>query len=376
MSAIGMRRSAGTVIGLIAALTLTVGGCSSSASPSASPSHTQSTSPKVLKAAMLLDAAAKDGGWDQVAENGFLQAAASFGSKVHTTTEQSVPFSSTAAQIVERLIGQGYTLFFADSSGYEHYLAPIAAAHPNIRIEEVQGAVTSSNYGMYETNIPESTYIAGMMLAGASKNGFIGMVAGFPFPAYYNIINGVEMGAKAVNPKATERVIYVSSFFDPTKEASAANALISDGATAIVGSTNDPSVCQTAAAKGVPCMNEDLLQSYGPKTYLGSFFMNTGWAVKRVISDVLSGQSPPRFLFGDANIGAVSWSFGSAYKNLVSPKVQAMISSTIAQMKAGKFHVFQGPLKDSAGHMRVPAGKYLNENQFVGQTWYVQGVST
>jgi basic membrane lipoprotein Med (substrate-binding protein (PBP1-ABC) superfamily) len=228
---------------------------------------------------------------------------------------------------------------------------------------------------MYEPDQAEAFYLAGMMLAGASKNGYIGMVAGFPFPAYYNIINGTEMGAKAVNPKATEHVIYVSSFFDPTKEASATSALISAGATAIVGSTNDPSVCETAAAAGVACMNEDLLESYGKSTYLGSTFMYTGWAIINVINAVLNHQTVTRYLYGNETVGAIGVSYGPAYKTRVSAAVQAKIQAKITAMKTGAFHDYQGPIRDNTGKLRVPAGKYLTQAQDAGQNWYVQGVS-
>jgi len=356
---------------LIASLALVgvmVGAGVSAASPKSAAAS------KPLKVGLLLDAATKDGGWDQVAYNGMVTAQAQFGSKMTFQTEQNVPFSSQAAAIVNRLIGQGYTLFFADSSGYENYLAPIAKAHPNVRIEEVQGAVTASNYGMYEADQYQAFYLAGEMLAGASKNGYIGMVAGFPFPAYYNIINGTEMGAKAVNPKATEHVIYVSSFFDPTKEASATQALITAGATAIVGSTNDPSVCQTAATAGIPCMNEDLLQSYGKSTYLGSAFMNSGWAFINVINAVLTHKPVTRYLYGNGSVQAIGVSFGPAYTSKVPASVRAKVTATMAQMRSGMFHDYVGPVRDNKGTLRVPGGKWLSQAQTAGQNWYVQGV--
>ena len=346
----------------------------SGTSAAASTKHSATHATRPLKVALLLDGVTHDGGWDQIAYNGMVQAKRKFGSRISWTVEESVPFSTTASEIVDRLIGQGYTLFFADSSGYENYLAPVAKAHPGVRIEELQGAVTASNYGMYEADQYEAFYLAGMMLAAASKNGYIGMVAGFPFPAYYNIINGTEMGARAVNPKATEHVVYVSSFYDPTKEASATTALISAGATAMIGSTNDPSVCDTAAAAGVPCMNEDLVASYGKKTYLGSAFMYSRFAYVSVINAMLTHRPVIRFLYGNGTVGAIGVSYGPAYKSRVSAKVRGEISAVLAKMKAGTFHDYQGPVRDNKGKLRVPAGKFLTQAQDAGQNWYVQGV--
>jgi len=369
-----VNRAIKTRLLLVLMACLSLGSVVISAGASAAATKTPKAS-SPLKVALLLDAATKDGGWDQVAYNGMVQAQAQFGSKMTYTVEQNVPFSTQAATIVDRLIGQGYTLFFADSSGYEDYLAPVAKAHPTVRLEELQGAVTASNYGMYEADQAEAFYLAGEMLAGASKNGYIGMVAGFPFPAYFNIINGTEMGAKAVNPKATEHVIYVSSFFDPTKEASATQALISDGATAIIGSTNDPSVCETAAAANVPCMNEDLLQSYGKSTYLGSAYMYSGFAYISVIGAVLDHTTVTRYLYGNDTVGAIGVSFGPAYATRDSATVRALVNMTLTKMKAGTFHDYAGPIYDNKGKLRVPAGKFLTQAQDADQNWYVQGVS-
>ena len=149
---------------LVASLAL-VGVMVTAGTSAASTKAHKASSP--LKVALLLDAATRDGGWDQVAYNGMVDAEEMYGSKISVVVEQNVPFSSQAGAIVQRLIGQGYTLFFADRSGYENYLAPVAKANPNVRIEEDQGAVTATNYGMYEPDQYQAFYLAGEMLAGA-----------------------------------------------------------------------------------------------------------------------------------------------------------------------------------------------------------------
>jgi simple sugar transport system substrate-binding protein len=373
------RRTTGRALSVLIALTALIGISASTVASGAAPNNknflASSSANKPLKVALLLDGVAKDGGWDQVAVNDFAQVKAKFGSKIETTIEQSVPFSSAAGQIVDRLIGQGYTVFFATSGGYEDYLAPVAKAHPNIQIEQVQGPYTSRNYGLYQADYVEASYLGGMMMAGASKTTpDIGFIGAFAFPAYLNGINAVELGAKAVNPGATEHYIYVSSFYDPTKEASATQALIAAGATAVVGMTDDPSVCETAASKGIPCMNEDLLQSYGSKTYLGSVMFYNAWAFEEVINDELGHVPVPRALYGNGTIRANGVTFGPAYSLLVSAKVRGQISSTVKAMANGTFHDYAGPVRDTTGKLRVAAGKYLTTAQWIAMSWYVQGV--
>ncbi|MGH8445621.1 MAG: BMP family ABC transporter substrate-binding protein, partial [Solimonas sp.] len=38
------------------------------------------------------------------------------------------------------------------------------------------------------------------------------------------------------------------------------------------------------------------------------------------------------------------------------------------------FHVFQGPLKDQSGAIKVAAGSALTPEQLMSLSWYVQGV--
>jgi len=367
-----MKKEHVKLVGVLVASLALVGAMVIAGTAAASTKAHSSGSP--LKVALLLDGSAKDGTWNQVAAEGMVAAKQKFGNKISYTVEQNVPFSTVAATIVDRLIGQGYTLFFVDSSGWENYLAPVAKAHPNIRIEECQGAVTTKNYGMYEDDIYELFYLVGEVLAGASKNGYIGQVAGYPFPAYKTQINATEMGARAVNPKATDHVIYVSSFFNATAEASATKALIAAGATAMLGGNNDPAVCETAAAAGIPCMNEDLLASYGKSTYLGSAIMYSAWAFEAVISDVLAHKSVATHLYGNDTVGSIGVTHYAAYTARDSKAVQAKVTATTAQMKSGKFHDYAGPVYSNTGKLLVPAGKWLTEAQWVGQTWYVRGV--
>jgi basic membrane lipoprotein Med (substrate-binding protein (PBP1-ABC) superfamily) len=364
-----VKRSAGVLVASLVLVGVMVTAGTSAAAPKAV------LAAKPLKVALLFDAAAKDGAFDQQAYNGMLAAHTLIGNKFTFTIEQNVPFSTEATAIVDHLIGQGYTLFFVDSAGYDDYLDPVAKAHPNVRIEEYSAAVTAANYGGYEPDEYEAFYLAGEMLAGASTNGKIGMVGAFPYPSYLNLINGVEMGAKAVNPKATEHVIYISSFFDPTKEVSATQALIGAGVTAIVSSTADPSVCQAAAGAGIPCVGDDLIQSYGKSTYLGTAVLNSEWAFVNVISAVFANKPVTRFLYGNGTVNANGVTFGPAYKSRVPAAVRAKITATQAQMKSGAFRDYAGPVRDNKGALRLPAGRWLTQAEQAGQSWYVQGVT-
>ncbi len=62
--------------------------------------------------------------------------------------------------------------------------------------------------------------------------------------------------------------------------------------------------------------------------------------------------------------------FGPAVPQAVQDKVK----QTLADLNSGKIVVFQGPLTDQNGVVKVPAGKTLSENDMSSLDWFVPGV--
>jgi basic membrane protein A and related proteins len=61
--------------------------------------------------------------------------------------------------------------------------------------------------------------------------------------------------------------------------------------------------------------------------------------------------------------------------NAEVPKdVAAMFEAKKAEILAGKFHPFTGPIKDTSGAIKVPAGKTLSEDELWTMKWYADGV--
>ena len=371
-------RLAVAAVALMAALFTVAqsGPASASVRAQAKPSLTAS-SHGPLKVALILDGSAHDGDYNQLGYTDFEAAIRQFGSRVEATVEQNIPEGPTVAPLVDGLIGSGYTLFFIHGTGYETYLKPVAQAHPQIRIEEFESAVTARNYGAYNIDIAQSAYLGGMMLAAASKTGHLGIVASFPFPGILTQINGVELGAKAIKPRATLHVLFVSSFYDPAKEGQAAQALISAGADGIVDIQNDPAACETAQRDHVPCVGQTLVNgpSYGPTTYLADFRFIWTPIYKQVLSDVLAKRSVPKSIFAGYPQGATGLGpFGRAYNRLVPAPIRAKIAAKAVALRAGKFHVYEGPLVDQQGQVKVRAGHRLTVSQILSLNWVVKGV--
>ena len=74
------------------------------------------------------------------------------------------------------------------------------------------------------------------------------------------------------------------------------------------------------------------------------------------------------------------WGMKEGIVKVVPPNAQvpkdlvALFEQKRADIVAGKFHPFSGPIKDTAGTVRVAAGKTLSEDELWTMKWYAEGV--
>ena len=99
-----------------------------------------------------------------------------------------------------------------------------------------------------------------------TKTNVLGYVASFPIPEVIRGINATILAARSVNPNAKVKVIWVSSWFDPGKEADAAKALIDQGADIIMQHTDSPAPLQVAQKRGKYAFGQASdMKAFGPK---------------------------------------------------------------------------------------------------------------
>jgi basic membrane protein A len=359
------------------ALLVGISACGSS-STSKTTASSSAAAKAPLKVAFIYYGPANDGGWDWRFDQGRQAVANAFGSKVSVTYKVSVPESPQAVPVLNQLVQQGYKLIIGTSFGFEPYIVKVAQANPDVKFEQWEAPTTAPNLSTYNIDLGQAWYIAGMAAGAASKTGKLGIVASFPYPDYYQQINAFELGAKVFKPNATTKVIYTSSYYDPGKEQSAAQALIDAGADVLGQATSSPNVGIRAQKDGVPWVTNELENgnSYGPTTFLVDARPTwPAYFVSRVRA-LLDGTWNPQHFFGTVQNGAVTIGpFGNAFKRLVSSADQAKIISTYQKMKQGTFSAWEGPIVDTSGQTRAPKGGVLTQKQIETMNWYVQGVT-
>ncbi len=308
------------IIALVLALSLIVvfAACSApQASPSTSESESASAEPESSEVASEepSDAAAvkigvilvhdENTGYDFAHIDGIKKAAAAVGfADDQIIWQYNVPEDETCYDKATDLVEQGCTYIFSDSYGHQSYMQQAASENEDITFISMTGDQAKmsglANFKNAFNDTYQSRYVsgvvAGMKLAelvadgkvgdkNMTKDGDIkiGYVGAYPYAEVVSGYTGFYLGVKSVVNNVVMDVTYTNSWYDPTKEAEAANSLVSSGAIIIsqhADSTGAPSACEALLNGGttVYCVgyNVDML-SVAPTSALTS--CQNDWSV-------------------------------------------------------------------------------------------------
>lgn len=313
-----------------------------------------------------------DAGWTFQHDTGRKEMEAAMGGKVVSKFVENVPEGADAERVIRELAQDGNQLIFTTSFGYMNPTLKVAKAFPKTKFEHATGYKTDANVGIYNARFYEGRYLAGMVAGKMTKSNVAGYVGAFPIPEVVMGINAFARGMKAVNPKAEVKVIWVNSWYDPGRERAAAETLVSQGADVLTHHTDSTAVVQAAEAKGVYAVayHSDM-SKYGPKAHLTAVTHQWGEYYKKAVSDAMAGTWKPGSVWGGIKEGMIKM---APFNPVVPKDVQDQVNKTAADIGAGKFHPFTGPMKDNEGKERLAAGKVITDADLSKMDYYVEGV--
>lgn len=300
---------------------------------------------------------------------------------VTVVEEENVPETVDVQKTMESMINlDGATLIFPTSFGYfDPHMLAMAAKYPNIQFRHCGGLWQADknpvNTGSYFGYIFQGQYLNGVTAGYATKSKKIGFVAAKPIPQVLQNINAFLLGARSVDPAITCQVIFTGEWSLAVKEAEATNALIDQGADVITCHVDSPKVVvETAAGRGAFVCGYHANQSpLAPAKYL----TGAEWAWGNVYSDFVkkaqAGGKLGNFVRGGLKDGFVKMSpLGPG----VSDESRKKFEATLAEMMAGKFSVFKGPIKDNKGNVVITADKSFAEDaiELESMAYLVEGV--
>ena len=312
-----------------------------------------------------------DHGWTYQHDHGRLAIEEALGDRVETVYVESVAEGPDAERAITRLARQGAGLIFTTSFGFMDPTIKVAGRFPDVKFEHATGYKRAPNVSTYSARFYEGRYVIGQIAARVSERGVAGYIASFPIPEVVRGINAFMLGAQSINPDFKVKVVWVSTWFDPGKEADAAKVLIGQGADIITQHTDSTAPLQIAAGEGVVGFGQasDMIK-FAPDSQLTAIIDN--WAPYYVARAraALDGTWESIDTWDGMGPGMVQM---APYTNLPDDVV-AMAKEAEARITSGEFHPFTGPIYRQDGTMAIGEGEVLDDGTLLGMNWYVKGV--
>jgi Uncharacterized ABC-type transport system, periplasmic component/surface lipoprotein len=276
---------------------------------------------------------------------------------------------------MEEAIEDGANIIFGTSWGYMDTMEELAKEYPKVLFAHCSGYKSNgTNFVNYFGRIYQARYLAGIAAGMKTKSNKIGFVAAMDIKnsEVTGGINAFAMGVESVNPNAKVYVKVTNTWYDPTLEQQAAEALLDAGCD-VIGQHADTTAPQLAAeAKGVwGCgYNSDMTKD-APKAHLTAPIWNWGAYYTSAVKSVIDGTWTGKNYYGGLAEGLVDVSPLSAN---CADGTQAAIDAAKKKMLDG-FKVFEGDLFDNQGKQVCKKGEALSDGDITGKmNWYYKNV--
>ncbi|MEM6895846.1 MAG: BMP family ABC transporter substrate-binding protein [Pseudomonadota bacterium] len=314
-----------------------------------------------------------DGGWTYEHHQGLLAVEEEFGDAVETIFVESVPEGADAERVMTQMALQGAELIFTTSFGYMDPTINVAANFPDVKFEHATGYKRADNVSTYSARFYEGRAVQGHIAGKMTETNQIGYIASFPIPEVIRGINAAYLHAKRVNPDVEFNIIWVFTWFDPTKEADAARALIDQGADVILQHTDSTAPLAAASeADGVIGFGQasDMAQ-FKPAPRVSSIIDN--WApyyIERTRA-VMEGTWESVDTWDGMPTGMVEI---GEITDAVPADIKAEAEGMIAAITAGEYHPFTGPINRQDGTVWLAEGEVADDGTLLGMDFYIEGL--
>ncbi len=292
--------------------------------------------------------------------------------------KKNVAEDSAAETAIRELVEQGCSAVFATSFGYMDYMEELSEEFPEVIFLHCSGYKSNeTNFANYFGRIYEARYLSGIAAGLKAKemgNNHLGYVAAFTtIPEVVYSLDAYYLGAKSVNPDVTMTVKATNSWYDPTAERQAADALVAAGCGIISQhcDTTGPVVAAQEAKLFAVGYNADVTE-FGPDAVLTAPVWTWGIYLTDAVQKIIDGTWAPENSLMGLSEGLVG--LAPLTKN-VTEGTQEAIDAAAATILDGSFGVFVGPIKDNTGAEKVAEGTTLTPGEILGIDWFVEGIT-
>jgi basic membrane protein A len=343
-----------------------------------SPVFSQTAAPvaakEPLKIGFVYVAPLLDTGWVRQHDKGRRAVEAALGTRVKTTYVENVAEGPDAERVIRDLAATGHKLIFTPSFGYMEPTLKVAQEFPDVKFESITGYKTAPNVAVANARYYEGRYLAGIAAGRMTTSHVAGYVAGFAIPEVLQGINAFTLGMRSVDPKAEVKVVWVNTWFDPSRERDAAMTLFNQNVDVIAFHTGSSAVMVAAQERGKLAVGyHSDMRKIAPDAQIVAVTHQWGQYYTQRARAVLAGNWKSGSVWGSVREGMIKVEgFGSK----VPKAVQQEVLARQKDIAAGKLHPFHAgkAVLDNEGKEVIAKGQTLSDEQILTMNWLVQGV--
>lgn len=334
------------------------------------PVHAAAPSP--LQVAFVYVSPVGEAGWTFAHDTARQAVERRFGAQVRVTAVPSVREGADAERVLRDLVAQGNRLIFATSFGYMDAALRVAGDHPEVKFEHATGFKNAPNLRTYDTRSYEGAYLAGLAAGSVTRTGLLGVVGALPTPSVLLGINALTLGARVMNPSVRTRIVWINEWFNPPREAEAAQSLINQGADVLMQTTDSPAVLQLAERSGRHAfgLSSDMSR-FAPRAHLGSIVNDWGPYCLKAVADLLDQRWTTGHAWWGIKEGAVHL---VGVPERVPAAARLRIESVRSGLRDGGFLIWKGPVESNDGKVVLAAGQAADDGFLRRMNFYVKGV--
>jgi basic membrane protein A len=312
-----------------------------------------------------------DGGYNQAQHAGTMAVKDHFGDAVNILYAENVAEDIQAVKTnAINMIDNGASIVIATSFGHMDGMEELANEYPDVTFLHFSGyKMDDTNFGNYFGAMEEPRYLSGIVAGMTTETNKLGYIAAYPYTEVLIGINSFYLGAKSVNPDVTMNVVYINSWGDAALEQAAAESLLAQGCDVLTQHADTSAAQTTAETAGKWAIGYNVDNSaVAPGSFLTAPVWHHEAYLVPVVERIISGEYTPESYYGTMADGYIGL---APMTDLVSAEAKAKVEEVMAQIVAGTYPIFVGPLKDNAGNEVVPSGSAMTDRGAIWSMDYV-----
>ena len=341
----------------------------------ASPTVASATLPALddIRAGFLYVGPIGDAGWTYAHEKG-RQAMAELPYVTAATYVESVPGDpDLVLEAIDKLVAEGHNVIFTTSFDHMDPTVEAARRYPDVIFMNCSGYKTERNAGTYFGRMYQARYLTGLLAGIMTQSNELGYVAALPTPDVVHGINAFTLGAQSVNKDVDVRVEWTNTWYGPDIEGEKAEVLLDQGADVLAMEQDSPAVIQAAAKRGKYAIGyQSDMSLFAPELTLTSATYEWAPIYLNIAEQLHEGTWQPENIWWGLKEGAVSL---APMAEAVPQAVRDLVESEKAQIIEGSLRIFEGPIQDADGQIRVPARSVMSDADLLSMDYFVRGVT-